>query len=85
MPTLAVVSLALTALFVGVLLYRIDRPAGSAWLVPAIPRLQATNAFGSAGTWQSSIVHPFGFSLLTAMMLPVAEGRSLKVVFARER
>lgn len=67
---LAVVSMALTALFVGLLLYLIDRPAGSAWLVPAVPLLPAMNSFGSAGLWLPSFVHPFGFSLLTALVLP---------------
>jgi len=67
---LALVSVAMSALLAGLLLYLTDRPAGSAWLVPTVPRLQATISLGSAGLWLPSFVHSFGFSLLTAVVLP---------------
>ena len=54
----------------GLLPYLSDRPAESAWLIPALPLLQGTNLFGSAGAWLPSFVHPFAFSLLTAAALP---------------
>jgi len=69
-PTNVLVSMALLALLAGSLLYLSDRPAESAWLIPALPLLQGMNLFGSAGAWLPSFVHPFGFSLLTAAALP---------------
>ena len=67
-PTLALVSVALSALLVGLLPYLTDRPAGSAWLIPTIAWLQGMNSFGGAGLWLPSFAHPFAFSLLTAML-----------------
>jgi hypothetical protein len=69
-PSVVLVSLALLALSAGLLLYLSDRPAGSAWLIPALPLLQGMNLYGSAGAWLPSFVHPFGFALLTAAALP---------------
>jgi hypothetical protein len=69
-PTVVLVSMALLALSAGLLLYTSDRPAGSAWLVPALPLLQGMNLFGRVGSWLPSFVHPFGFGLLTAAALP---------------
>jgi hypothetical protein len=62
--------MALLALSVGLLLYLSDRPAGSAWLIPTLPPLQGLGLFGRAGAWLPSFVHPFGFALLTAVLLP---------------
>jgi hypothetical protein len=69
-PTLVLVSMGLLALSAGLLVYLSDRPAGSAWLVPALPALRGMDLFGSAGAWLPSFVHPFGFGLLTAAVLP---------------
>ena len=73
-PTRALVSVALSALLVGLFPYLTDRPAGSAWLIPTIAWLQGMNSFGRAGLWLPSFAHPFAFSLLTAMALPVYAG-----------
>jgi len=69
-PTIVLVSVALLALLAGLLPYLSDRPAESAWLIPALPLLQGMNLFGSVGAWLPSFVHPFAFSLLTAAALP---------------
>mgnify|MGYP001048704095 CR=1 FL=1 len=69
-PPVVLVSMAVLALSAGLLLYLGDRPAGSAWLIPALPLLQGMNLFGSAGAWLPSFVHPFAFALLTAAALP---------------
>jgi hypothetical protein len=68
---IALVCMAWLALSAGVLLYLVDRPAGVAWLIPALPALQGMGLFGSVGAWLPSFVHPFGFGLLTAVALPV--------------
>jgi hypothetical protein len=69
-PVIALVCMACLALSAGVLLYLGDRPAGVAWLIPALPALQGMGLFGSVGAWLPSFVHPFGFGLLTAVALP---------------
>ena len=55
----------------GMMVYLFDRPAGSAWLLPA--HWQAASGaswFGPAGAWLPSFAHGFAFSLLTALVLP---------------
>lgn len=75
----ALAAVAAAALLLGALIYLLDRPAGSAWLLPA--QWQATwqawwpapstgGWFGSAGLWLPSFVHAFSFSVLTAWLLP---------------
>jgi len=62
---------ALLALAAGTGVYLFDRAPGSAWLLPAA--WQATSPggwFGGAGLWLPSLVHAFGFSVLTACLLP---------------
>jgi hypothetical protein len=72
-PLLA--GLALAVLATGTLVYLLDRPAGSAWLLPAAwqSTWQAGSArawFGAAGQWLPSFTHTFGFGVLTALCLP---------------
>lgn len=71
--------LAALALLLGAAVYLSDRPAGSAWLLPAAwqarwqawwPAPSASGWFGSAGLWLPSFVHAFAFSVLTAWLLP---------------
>lgn len=64
-------ALAVLALLLGTAVYLLDRPAGSAWLVP--PSWQAGSTgrwFGRVGPWLPSLVHAFAFSVLTALALP---------------
>lgn len=75
----ALAAVAAAALLLGALIYLLDRPAGSAWLLPAQwqeawqsrwPASSASSWFGSAGLWLPSFVHAFAFSVLTAWQLP---------------
>jgi hypothetical protein len=64
------------ALAIGVLVYLADRDPARAMLIPAWPRLTGNALFGAVGHWLPSFVHPFAFSLLTAMALgPAARPR----------
>jgi hypothetical protein len=72
-PALIVTAALLLA--AGVLVYLLDRPAGSAWLIPrewhAGPAPSALRSvFGSVGAWLPSFVHAFAFSVFTAAVLP---------------
>lgn len=63
------------ALMLGTAVYLVDRPTGSAWLVPTawqspVPR----HWFGAIGQWLPSLVHAFAFSVLTAALLPRRPG-----------
>jgi hypothetical protein len=61
-------ALALLALTVGGFVYLLDRPAGSAQLIPAMLQLvtEDRGVFGAAGSWLPSLVHIYAFILLTA-------------------
>lgn len=59
------------ALLLGAAVYLVDRPAGSAWLVPAAWQAATPgHGFGALGAWLPSFVHAFAFSVLTAWWLP---------------
>lgn len=59
-------------LALGALVYVLDRPAGSAWLMPASwERAGASAWLGAAGQWLPSLAHAFAFSVLTALVLPL--------------
>lgn len=59
------------ALGIGTAVYLLDRPAGSAWLIPPAWQSAAPAPwFGRAGPWLPSLVHAFAFSVLTALALP---------------
>lgn len=63
--------LAVSLLAAGTLVYLLDRPAGSAWLLPAAWQSGSARAwFGAAGQWLPSFAHTFGFGVLTALCLP---------------
>ncbi|MBL8287061.1 MAG: hypothetical protein JNL85_03675 [Rubrivivax sp.] len=75
----ALAALAAALLVLAALIYLLDRPAGSAWLLPAQwqarwqawwPAPASGGWFGSAGLWLPSFVHAFAFSVLTAWLLP---------------
>jgi hypothetical protein len=72
-PALAALfAAALLMLLAGTLVYVFDRPAGSAWLLPAGWELAAASPrLGAAGQWLPSLAHGFAFSLLTALGLPL--------------
>lgn len=62
-------------LLAGVLVYLLDRPPGSAWLVPSSWQHGASRQwFGPFGQWLPSFTHAFAFSLLTALCLPRRRG-----------
>lgn len=64
-------ALAGLALLLGTSVYLLDRPAGSAWLLPASWHATAAGGwFGHVGPWLPSLVHAFAFSVLTALVLP---------------
>lgn len=65
------------ALLLGAAVYLVDRPAGSAWLLPAAWQAATPGrGFGSVGQWLPSLVHAFAFSVLTACLLPRRAGRA---------
>lgn len=68
---LRVTAIAVAALAVGVAVYVLDRPPGSAYLLPRSATLfpGAPSWFGSAGAWLPAFLHVFAFSLLTAALL----------------
>lgn len=74
----AMLALAFTAgaaLLLGTAVYLLDRPAGSAWLIPPAWQAGTPGAwFGAIGPWLPSFVHAFAFSLLTAALLPRRPG-----------
>jgi hypothetical protein len=69
--------LAALALLLGALVYAVDRPAGSAYL---LPRWMAANipgreVFGAIGGWLPSFAHAFAFTVLTAAAMPATRWR----------
>jgi hypothetical protein len=74
----ALLSLAVTAgvaLGIGTAVYLLDRPAGSAWLIPAAWQSATPGRwFGPFGPWLPSLAHAFAFSVLTALALPRRPG-----------
>jgi hypothetical protein len=70
----AMLALAVTAgltLALGAGVYLLDRPAGSAWLIPSAWQAQTPGPwFGRVGLWLPSFAHAFAFSVLTALLLP---------------
>lgn len=79
--TLGLIALALLALIVGGAVYLLDRPAGSAQLVPAIFELgcEGRTVFAGAGSWLPSLVHIYAFILLTAAVIRPSQ-RSLLLI-----
>lgn len=69
---------ALLALVIGLLVYLLDRPAGSAYLLPAAGTysMASSKIFGAVGNVLPSFVHTFAFGLLTALAL----GRSRRAL-----
>ena len=74
----AMLALALAAglaLLLGAGVYLLDRPAGSAWLIPAAWQAAAPGTwFGQVGPWLPSFTHAFAFSIFTALLLPPRVG-----------
>jgi hypothetical protein len=68
---LRVTAIAVAALAVGVAIYVLDRPPGSAYLLPRGATLFSGTAlwFGGAGDWIPAFLHVFAFSLLSAALL----------------
>lgn len=64
-----VAALACLALVLGALVYITDRPPSQAPLIPTVAALAGSHLFGALGQWLPSFVHPFAFSLLTAVAL----------------
>ncbi len=66
---------ALSMLLIGTLVYLLDRPAGTAWLLPtqwqSRLQLSSPSRFGDIGGWLPSFAHGFAFSMLTALLLPL--------------
>ncbi len=73
------IALALAVFTVGVAIYMLDRPAGSAYLLPPAVSLAAGGFlwFGNVGLWLPSFVHVFVFSLLTAALLPATRNAAV--------
>lgn len=61
---------ATAALAVGLLVYLVDRPAGTAWLMPQAGALRGPAGLAGAASWLPSAVHAFAFALLSALLLP---------------
>lgn len=68
-PT-ALVVLAGAIWTLGVCVYLTDRAASHTILLPSIDWLAGRHLFGALGGWLPGFVHPFVFSLLTALALP---------------
>ncbi|MCW5636017.1 MAG: hypothetical protein KIT17_21960 [Rubrivivax sp.] len=69
------VAAAVASLVLGLLVYLLDRPAGSAALLPAPWHAGSPlGLFGAAGAWLPSLVHAFSFAILTAWALPRRRG-----------
>lgn len=68
---LQVTAIAVAALAAGVAVYVLDRPPGSAYLLPRSATLfsGAPSWFGSADAWLPAFLHVFAFSMLTAALL----------------
>ena len=68
---LRVTAIAVAALAVGVAVYVLDRPPGSAYLLPRDATLYSGTAswFGGVGDWIPAFLHVFAFSLLSAALL----------------
>lgn len=68
---LRVTAIAVAALAVGVAIYVLDRPPGSAYLLPRSATLfpDISLPFGIMGDWLPAFLHVFAFSLLTAALL----------------
>ncbi len=64
------VAMGLLALALGTLVYLTDRDGVHAVLIPVLPALAGSHWFGAVGLWLPSLVHPFAFSLFTAVALP---------------
>lgn len=72
--TAALFSIGATAVFIGTLVYLMDRDASRSLLIPAIAWLAGTNLFGTLGGWLPSFAHTFAFSLFTAALLKQGSG-----------
>ena len=64
------------AFLLGTAVYVFDRPAGTAYMLPASLSLQdnGVRAFGAFGNSLPTLAHAFAFSLLTALVLPRGAG-----------
>ena len=67
--TALLVAIAVVGLALGTSIYLFDRAPGHAVLIPHLGRVGAP-LFGAIGAWLPSFVHPLGFALLTAALLP---------------
>lgn len=69
---------AVLALLLGTAVYVFDRPAGTAYLLPAWLSLQDSGVrpFGAFGASLPTLAHAFAFSLLTALVLPRGAGNA---------
>jgi hypothetical protein len=74
MPLLAKAAL---VFLLALAVYAIDRPAGSAYLLPSwlSVHVPGRRLFGSVGDWLPSFAHAFAFTVLTAALLPAARWR----------
>lgn len=73
--TLALAFAAGLTLLLGAAVYLLDRPVGTAWLIPAAWQAATPGAwFGAFGLWLPSFAHAFAFSVLTACLLPRRPG-----------
>lgn len=70
------------ALALGVLVYLVDRAAGTASLLPAGAWSGAAPHFGAVGRWLPSFVHPFAFSLFFAALPPASAARGYRACAA---
>ena len=81
---LRVSAIAVAALAMGAAVYALDRPPGSAQLLPLGATLFPDTAlsFGSMGAWLPAFLHVFAFSLLTAALLNASRLAAASACFA---
>lgn len=74
-------TIALIALLVGASVYLIDRPCGSAYLIPCFGSIffKEANLFGSVGDSLPEFVHIYVFILLTAVCLQPSKNQLIIV------
>jgi len=77
-------AIAVAALALGASVYALDRPPGSAQLLPPGATLFADTAlsFGSMGAWLPAFLHVFAFSLLSAALLSATRVAAASACFA---
>jgi hypothetical protein len=69
--------IAALTLLLAMFVYVVDRPAGSAYLMPSwlIAHVPGRSLFGAVGDWLPSFAHAFSFSVFTAALLPATRWR----------